>query len=147
MVSGHKLAPQGSVVHCCSHLTVFISNKSHLFVIPWKKSKLSLNLPVQLPPWRSESLLAFPRLSLTILSSPLELNSFNDRFFLFGTVLYIDSHPVLLFHYFCHCMSIVTILFLILIINSRYFVPRNNNYIASLLNKHHLTQDLCLLLS
>ncbi len=60
---------------------------------------------------------------------------------MFDIVLYIDSHPVLLFHYFCHSMSIVTIVFLILVINSRYFVPRNYNYIASLLNKHHSTQD------
>ncbi len=89
--------------------------------------------------------LGFP--SAFTLSFPLELNFYNDRSFLFDIVLYIDSHPVLLFHYFCHCMSIVTIVFLILVINSRYFVPRNNNYIASLLNKHHSTQDLSLLLS
>ncbi len=42
------LPPQGRVAHCGSHLIIFLSNKSHLFITLQKKSTGKLSLPVGL---------------------------------------------------------------------------------------------------
>jgi hypothetical protein len=52
-------------LHCVSHFIIFISNKSHIFIIPRKKSKLSLSigLPVctfNCPLGCLKSLIGFP---------------------------------------------------------------------------------------